>query len=66
MYFSILLLVISVGRDWNVHSILEFSAIKKSLRIISDMERVFWTALFRKASLVFLFFTPSVSSLVRN
>ena len=66
LYFSILLLVISVGRDWSVHSILEFSALKKNLRITSDMERVFWTVLFRIASLVFLFFTPSVSSLVRK
>jgi len=66
LYFPMLLLVISVGRDWTVHSILEFSAMKKNLRIISDMERVFWTVLFRMASFVFLFFTPSVSSLVRN
>jgi len=34
LYFSILLLVISVGRDWSVHSILEFTALKKNLRII--------------------------------
>jgi len=65
LHFSILLLVISVGRDWNVDSILEFSAMK-NLRIISDMERVFRIVLFRIASLVFLIFTPSVSSLVRN
>jgi len=47
LYFSMLWLVISVGRDWSVNSILEFSAMKKNLRIISDMERVFWTVLFR-------------------
>jgi len=33
------LLIISVGRDWSVHSILKFSAIKKNLRIISDIMR---------------------------
>ena len=64
MYASMLLLVIFVGRDWSVYSILELSAMKKNLWIISDI--VFWTVLFRMASLVFLFFTPSVSSLVRN
>ena len=29
LYFSMLLLVISVVRDWSVHSILEFSAKEK-------------------------------------
>ena len=62
LYFSMLLLVISAGRNWSVHSILEFSAMKKNLRIISDMVRDFWTVLFRVASLVFLCCTPSVSS----
>ena len=38
---SMFLLTISVGRVWYVHSVLEFSAIKKNLRIMSDMERVF-------------------------
>jgi len=38
--------VISVGRDWSVHSVLKFCAMKKNLRIISDIERVFWTVLF--------------------
>jgi len=38
---SMFLLVISVGRDWSVHSVLEFSAIQKNLKIISDIERVF-------------------------
>jgi len=33
---------------------------------MSNIERVFWTVLFRMASRVFLFFTPSDSSLVRN
>jgi len=46
-----LLLVISVGRDWSVHSVLEFDTIKNNLRIICDIERVFWTVLFRVASL---------------
>jgi len=46
-YLSMLLLVISVGRDWSVHSVLESSAMKKDLRIISDIQRVFWTVLFR-------------------
>jgi len=63
---SIFLLTISVGRFWSVQSVLEFSAIKKNLRIMSDMERVFWTVLFRMASRVFLFFTLSDSNLVRN
>jgi len=31
------LLVISVGRDWSVHSVLEFSAMEKNLTIISDL-----------------------------
>jgi len=66
LYFPMLLLVISVGRHWSVHSILEFSAMKKNLRIISDMEKVFWTVLFRIVYLVFFFFTLSDSSLVRN
>ena len=61
-----LLLVISVGRDWSVYSVLEFSAMKRNLRIIPDMDRVFWTVMFRIASLVFVFFTLSDSSLVRN
>ena len=60
------LLTISVGRFWSVQSVLEFSAIKKNLRIISDTERVFGTVLFRMASRVFVFFTLSDSSLVRN
>jgi len=60
------LLAISEGRVWSVHSVSEFSAIKKNLRIMSDIERVFWTVLLRMASRVFLFFTPSDSSLVRN
>ena len=60
------LLTISVGRLWSVQSVLEFNAIKENLRIMSDMERVFWTALFRMACRVFMFFTPSDSSLVRN
>jgi len=56
---SMFLLAISVGRVWSVHSVLEFSAIKKNLRIMSDVERVFCTVLLRMASRVFLFFTPS-------
>ena len=60
------LLTISVGKIWSVQSVLEFNAIKENLRIMSDIERVFWTVLFRMASRVFLFFTPSDSSLVRN
>ena len=62
------LLTISVGRFWSVQSVLEFNAIKKNLRIIpiSDIERVFWTVLFRMASRVFVFFTPRDSSLMRN
>ena len=63
---SLVVLTISVGRFWSVQSVLEFSVIKKNLRIMSDIERVFWTVLFRMASLVFEFFTPSDSSLVRN
>jgi len=60
------LLTISVGRFWSVQCVLEFNAIKKNLRIMSDIERGFWTVLFRMASRVFVFFTPSDSSLVRN
>ena len=63
---SMFLLVISVGRVWSVHSVLEFNAMKKNLSIISDTQRVFWTVLLRMASCVFLLFTPSDSSLVRN
>jgi len=63
---SMFLLTISVGRFWSVQSVLEFNAIKKNLRIMSDIERVFRTLLFRMASRVFWFFTPSDSSLVRN
>ena len=56
------LLTISVG----VQSVLEFNARKKNLRIMSDIERVFRTVLFRMLSRVLVFFTPSDSSLVRN
>ena len=63
---SMFLLTISVGRFWGVQSVLEFNAIKKNLRIVSDIERVFWTVLFRIASRVFVFFTTSDSNLVRN
>ena len=56
---SMFLLMISVGRSWSVQSVLEFNAIKKTLRIMSDIERVFWTVLFRMDSRVFLFFTPN-------
>jgi len=60
------LLTISVGRFWSVQSVLEFNAIMKNLRIMSDIERAFWTVLFLMASRVFLYVTPSDSSLVRN
>ena len=60
------LLIISAGRVWSVHSVLGFSATKKNLRIMSDIERVLWTVILRMASRVFLFFTPSHSNLVRN
>ena len=63
---SMFLLTISVGRFWSVQSVLEFNAIKKNWWIMSDIERVFWTVLFRMASRAFLFFTPSDSSPVRN
>ena len=55
-----------MGRIWSVKSVLEFSAVTKNLRIMSDIERVLWTVLFRMASLVFLFFTPSDSNLAKN
>jgi len=61
-----LLLVISLGKDWIVQSMLEFSAAKKILRIISDMQRVFWIVWFRMVSLAFLFLHPSVSSPIIN
>jgi len=63
---SMFLLTISVGRIWSVQSDLELSAVKTNLRIMSDIERIFWTVLLRMASRVFLFFTPSDSNLVRN
>ena len=63
---SMFLLTISVGRFWSVQSVLGFNATKKNLRILSDIERVLWTVLLRMASRVFIFFTPSDSSLVRN
>jgi len=37
---SMFLLTISVGRFCSVQSVLEFNAIKKNLRIMSDVERV--------------------------
>jgi len=61
---SMFLLTISAGSFWSVHSVLEFNVIKKNLRIMSNIERVFCTVLFRMAFRVFLFFTPSDSSLV--
>jgi len=60
------LLTISVGRIWSVKFVLEFSAIQKNLRIMSDIEKVLWTVLFGMASRVFLFFTPSDSNLAKN
>jgi len=60
------LLTISVGRIWTVQSDLELCAMKKNLKIMSDIERVFWTVLLPIASRVFLFFTPSDFNLVRN
>ena len=53
---SMFLLTISVGKFWSVQSVLELNAIKKNLRIMSDIERVFWTVLFRMASRVVVFF----------
>ena len=41
LYFSMLLYVTFFGRVWSVHSMLEFNAMKKNLRIQSDMERFF-------------------------
>ena len=38
---SMFLLTISVGRFWSVQSVLELSAMKKNLSIMSDIERVF-------------------------
>ena len=38
---SMFLLTISVGRFWSVQSVLEFSAIKKNLKITSNIKRVF-------------------------
>ena len=63
---SMFSLTISVGRFCSVQSVLEFNAMKKNLRIMSDIERVFWTVPFCMASRVFEFFTPSDSNLVRN
>ena len=63
---SMFLLTIFVGRFWIVQSVLEFNAMKKNLKIMSDIERVFWTVLLRMASRVFVFLAPSDSSLVRN
>ena len=66
LYCSILLFVISVGSVWVAQSMLEWMAAKKNFSIMSDMARVFWTVCFRMISLVFLFLTPSNSSLSRN
>jgi len=63
---SMFFLTISVGRFWSVQSVLEFSAMKENLRIMSEIERVFWTVVFRMASRVFSFFTPNDSNLVRT
>ena len=63
---SMFLLTISMGTIWSVKSVLEFTAIKENLRIMSDIERVLWTVLFRMASRVFWFFTPSDSNLAKN
>ena len=63
---SMFLLTISVGRFWSVQSVLQFKAMKKNLRIMSNIERVFRTVLFRMASRVLVFFTLIDSSLVRN
>jgi len=41
MCASMFLFTISVGRFWSDQSVLEFSALKKNLMIISDIERVF-------------------------
>jgi len=61
---SMFLLTISVGRIWSVQSVLEFSAIKTNLSIMSDIERVFWTVLFHMASRLF-FLYPERLNLVR-
>ena len=42
---SMFLLTFSVGKFWSVQSVWEFNAIKENLRIMSDIERVFWTKL---------------------
>jgi len=63
---SMFLLTISVGRIRSVLSDFKLSAIKKNLRNMSDIQRVFWTVLLRMTSRVFLFFTPSDSNLERN
>ena len=44
---------------------LEFSAAKKNLRIMSGIEKGFWTVWFQMVFLVFLFLNLSVSSLVK-
>jgi len=61
---SMFLLVLSVGRDWMVHTVLEFSAMKKNLKIISNIKKVLWTVLFRedirKCSCFLLRVTPTL------
>ena len=58
---SMFLLTISVGRFWSVQSVLEFNAIKKNLRIMSDIERVFLTVLFRMMMMIaFITFKSSL------
>ena len=59
---SMFLLTISVCGIWSVQSDLEFSAIKKNLRIMSDIERVFWTVLLRMASRVFFLYPERLQS----
>jgi len=55
---SMLLLVISFGKDWIAQSMLEYSVAKKNLRFMSDMQRVFWIVWFRMVSLLSLFLHP--------
>ena len=63
LYLSMLLLVIFFGRDQSAQLMLEFSGAKQNLRIMSDMESDFGAFWFQMVSLVFLFLTPSFSSL---
>ena len=60
---SMFLLTISVGRFWSVQSVLEFNAIKKNLKIMSDIRKGFLDCSIPYGfSRVFVFYTERLQS----